>query len=234
MRVDPSYTIKKEFENAMSFARRLVELAKKTKPASGEQHPLLDFVRIMGRGLQAKYLLRTLYTSDEIELPLDFSGIAIDMSISLSPYREVTFYDLVEIVEAGEESFPVCRDLLFPLPWMRKKLLESLAYIGEGRDWGPWRQDDNHDIELWLPLGIAWARSGDHSLVPFLLDEGAEIIPTDVLDISGVYDYVFCDGRYYRRVEDKSVISMVKCAETAILFEVGRLMVENGLPFARG
>lgn len=231
MRVDPSYSIQKEFENAMSFARRLVELTNKTKSVSGEHHPLLDFVRIMGRGLQAKYLLRTLYASDEIELPLDFSGIAIDMSLSLSPYREVTFYDLVKIVEAGEEPFPVCRDLLIPLPWMRKNLLESLANIGKGRDWGPWRQDENHDIELWLPLGIAWARSGDHSLVPSLLDEGAEITPTDVLDISGVYDYVFCDGRYYRRVEDESIISTVKCAETAILFEVGRLMVENGISF---
>jgi len=231
MRVDPSYSIRKEFENAMSFARKLLELSRKTKPVAGSEHPLLDFVRLMGRGLQSKYLLRTLCTSDEIELPLDFSELGIDMSVSLSPYREVTFYDLVEIVDVAEQPLPVCRDLLIPLPWDRQKLLKSLAYIGDGRKWGAWRQDDNHDIELWLPLGLAWARSGDHSLVSSLLNEGAEITPTDVLDISGVYDYVFCDGRYYRRVEDESIITPVKCAETAILFEVGRLMVENAISF---
>ena len=231
MRVDPTYSIQKEFKNAMNFARQLLELSKNAKSSANGQHPLLEFVRLMGRGLQAKYLLRTLYASDELELPLDFSELGIDMSVSLSPYREVTFYDLVEIVETEQAPLPVCRDLLIPLPWIRKQLLDSLANIGEGRDWGPWRQDDNHDIELWLPLGIAWARSGDHSLVPSLLDEGAEITPTDVLDISGVYDYVFCDGRYYRRVEDKSIIAPVKCAETAILFEVGRLMVENSISF---
>lgn len=231
MRVDPSYSIQKEFENAMSFAKQLLELSKKAKPAADSGHPLLDFVRLMGRGLQSKYLLRTLYASDEIELPLDFSGIGVDMSVSLSPYREVTFYDLVEIVEVAEQPLPVCRDLLIPLPWDRQKLLKSMAYIGEGRKWGAWRQDENHDIELWLPLGLAWARSGDHSLVPSLLNEGAEITPTNVLDISGVYDYVFCDGRYYRRVEDNSIISSVKCAEMAILFEVGRLMVKNSVSF---
>lgn len=231
MRIDLSYSIQKEFENAMSFARKLLELSQKTKPVAGSEHPLLDFVRLLGRGLQSKYLLRTLCTSDEIELPLDFSEIGVDMSVSLSPYREVTFYDLVEIVEVAEQPLPVCRDLLIPLPWDRQKLLKSLAYIGDGRKWGAWRQDDNHDIELWLPLGLAWARSGDHSLVPSLLNEGAEIMPTDVLDISGVYDYVFCDGRYYRRVEDKSIITTVSCAETAILFEVGRLMVENSISF---
>lgn len=231
MRVDPSYSIQKEFENAMSFARQLLEISNKTKPAADSGHPLLDFVRVMGRGLQSKYLLRTLYSSDEVELPLDFSELGIDMSVSLSPYREVTFYDLVEIVEVVDKPQSVYRDLLIPLPWIRQKLLKSLAYIGEGRKGGSWRQDDDHDIELWLPLGIAWARSGDHSLVPFLLDEGAKVTPTDVLDISGVYDYVFCDGRYYRRVEDKSIITPVKCAETAILFEVGRLMVENAISF---
>lgn len=48
---------------------------------------------------------------------------------------------------------------------------------------------------------------------------------------SAVYDYVDCDGVNYYRKEDGFIISPVKNAEIAAIFEIGRLMKENSITY---
>ena len=107
-----------------------------------------------------------------------------------------------------------------------------MALIGQGRRLKQWRQDDNnHHVELWLPMGIAWVYGGNHSISAGIIQGRGEIIPRHVYDISEVYDYVYCDGVNYYRKEDGSIISPVLNAEFAAIFEIGRIMAEHSISY---
>ena len=99
----------------------------------------------------------------------------------------------------------------------------------EPKNWGSWRQDWNHDIEYWLPLGIGWVKGGNHSITSGIIQGEGTIIIEEVYDISAVYQHVICDGDTFRRQHDGSKIASVKNVEFAGIFEIGRLMLQNGV-----
>ena len=86
----------------------------------------------------------------------------------------------------------------------------------------------DHSLALWLPLGIAWVNSGNHSLTVGVLQGGC-LPAEDAWDISRVYKYVNCDGRYFIRRHDGAGLAPVRRIESAALFEIGRLMVQHGV-----
>ncbi len=106
------------------------------------------------------------------------------------------------------------RDLLLPCPWKRSRLIDFFATIGKGRLNGAWEQDcDNHFVELWLPMGIAWVHGGNHSIATGIVQVEGEIISDSVYDISEVYKYVYTDGEYYISKEDNGIVSDVPNVE---------------------
>lgn len=72
---------------------------------------------------------------------------------------------------------------------------------------------------------------GNHSIAAGIFNFQGEVIPTIVEDISGLNNYVYCDGTYYRRKDNNEIISQVKYFEFGIIFEIGRLMVEKNISF---
>ena len=82
-------------------------------------------------------------------------------------------------------------------------------------------------------MGIAWVYGGNHSISVGIIQGKGSIKPKAVYDISDVYNYVHCDGINYYRKEDGFIISSVKNAEIAAIFEIGRLMEENSISFLK-
>ena len=53
--------------------------------------------------------------------------------------------------------------------------------------------------------------------------------PNYIFDIRPLYEFVKCDGQYFKRTEDGSNIAEVKNIEIAAIFEIGRLMMEQNI-----
>jgi hypothetical protein len=228
--------IKNNFDSIMSFSRLVLDEAKdfqKSKEGLSEEneHPLIDVVRLIGRQLQSQYLTNLLYQIDEELIPNLFPKVVLfDPSARIS--KDGTNFEDVMRELKMEKVILLNRDLILPWSWKKSRLVSCITLIGEGRRRGQWQQDyNNHYVDLWLPMGIAWVCGGNHSISAGIIHGKGEIIPRYVYDIGDVYDYVYCDGVNYYRIDDGSIISPVKNAEFAAIFEIGRIMTEHSISY---
>lgn len=228
--------IKNNFDSIMRFSRSVLDQSKDFKKSNERlkeenKHPLIDVVRLIGRQLQSQYLTNLLYERDVSLIPiLSPEEVLFDPSAWIS--KDGTNFEDVMRELKTDKVISLNRDLVLPWSWKKSRLVTCIAQIGEGRRSGEWRQDhNNHYVNLWLPMGIAWVGSGNHSISTGIIQGKGHIIPENVYDISIVYEYVYCDGVNYYRKEDGSIISPVMNAEFAAIFEIGRIMTENSISY---
>jgi hypothetical protein len=228
-------TDKDLFNNIMSFANKVMEASNRSNYkeyfSRGNEHPILDLVRLIGRNLQTKYVTNLIYYEDESELnSLYPEEIFFDLKEIICP-PNLSFYDLVSSVE-NKKDVHLNKDLVLPWPWKRERLINTISRIGKHRTWGEWKEDKlNHYIELWMPMGIAWVKGGNHSIATGIVQGVGKVLPKSTFDISGLYEYVYTDGEYYYRKNSDSIICKVKNIEFAALFEIGRIMKDNNISF---
>jgi hypothetical protein len=226
---------KDDFDSIMEFANSVLEQTKKLENENGPlsqevEHPLVDVVRLVGRKIQTEYLTNLIYRKYESELPSLFpEEVLFDRQAILSLDGKEFEDVIIELKE--EKTVSLSHDLVLPWSWRTSRLVNCITRIGEGRVDGTWRQDHNHCVDLWLPMGIAWVGGGNHSISTGIIQAKGSITPEAIYDISAVYDYVYCDGVNYYRKEDGFVISSVKNAEIAAIFEIGRLMKGNSISY---
>lgn len=219
---------KRKFEKAMGYAEAVL----KTGGDIGNNHPLLDVVRLLGRTVQTQYLSHMLFSKEKrSDLPdITFDYLFFDRGKKLSIDGKM-LYDIIERLENNDREVILSKDLILPWPWDQDRAVSAIVNIGQDRKNGEWKQDPNHRIVLWLPIGIALVRGGNHSIAAGIIQGAGTIKPDEVSDISKIYDYVYCDGQNYIRKEDKQIISPVQHVEFAVIFEIGRLMVKHSISF---
>lgn len=223
---------KEKFDNIIKFAKEILE-SNVSKDA--KQHPIFDVIRILGRGLQTDYMKYLFYIEgdEDNNVPdLNWSSVGFDERIWISNNHSkyLKVHDFKREVKC-KKKINLSTDLVLPWPWHKRRLIRNLIDIGEGRKKNKWKQDfNNHFVELWLPMGIAWVNNGNHSITMGIV-QGGELEPKHYYDISEVYKYVYCDGENFIRTEDNKAIAKVTNVEFAAIFEVGRLLVEKGLSF---
>lgn len=123
----------------------------------------------------------------------------------------------------------LARDPVLPCPWKRPDLVNTLSYVGSGRVLGPWRQDPNHSVIVFLPWGIAFVVGGNHSIAAGILAGEGSLVPTEVWDLSSWLDSFETDGRIFvDRASGKEICKVFNPVRAAV-FEVGRLMVAHGV-----
>lgn len=222
-----------KFENALNFAQRVLEEYKNPncidKNDLRGENPLIDVVRLLGRPLQTELVADLVLCEYELNRVLKPSYIMFDTNERLTDDCK-SFYDIVEKLDI-EKEVDLSKDLVLPWPWSVERYVSTISRIGEGRDWGPWVEDRNHDVYMWLPLGISWVGRGNHSISSGIIHGNGVIKHTKVYDISLIYNYIKCDGLNYIRIQDNTIISEVKDLNFAIIFEIGRIMVENNISF---
>lgn len=222
------------FNKSMKFATSVLEEYEKSKkeynlPATN-RHPLIDVICLLGKETQYRFMS---YLITRPEIPATF-GTEVEIlylpgNIRL-PNDNRWFYHVIKKVEA-EYTIDLTKDLIFPWPWSNNNLIRAVANIGTDRYWGKWKENKNHIVFLWLPMGISFVAEGKHSIAAGILKGEGYVTANCVYDISPIYDYVYSDGLYYRSIKDDSIIIEAVKPEFAAIFEIGRIMKQEGISF---
>lgn len=225
---------KKQYERMLRLANSIFKKADTHQIKDGYKHPILGFVKLLGMKLQTAYITNLLYDDDHSELKeypsitpwLPFFGLSEKVSLDGK-----TMYDMIyHKKENRNVEVDLIKDLVLPWPWNVSRYLDSISSIGESKPWGKWCEDTlNHRVNMLLPMGICFVEGGNHSITSGIIHGEGTLIAKNVYDFSGVYKYVYTDGLQYKRVEDDSVISNVVNIEFAVIFEIGRMMLERGV-----
>src|SRR5665648_837373 len=137
------------FNNILKFANEILM----EKTYEGKEHPIFDFIRILGRGLQSDYLKYVIYydcKGGEYEVPdlcWDTIGFEDNMKIVGVNGESIDFYKLIKEIQCNKK-LELSKDLILPWPWHRERLLSTIKNIGNGRLWGEWKQDYTNHIAV--------------------------------------------------------------------------------------
>lgn len=220
-----------QFIRMMGMAQEVFETSVEHTPSKGYKHPIFNFIRLLGMRMQTDYITNLLYADDHGE---------IQKYPNITPWH--TFFDLSAILTADGKKFydflyenkvetqfkvNLVEDLVLPWPWNANGYVRTLSSIGTSRPWGEWEEDSNHQVVMYLPLGICFVTRGNHSITSGIVSGKGIVTTRKVYDISKIYDYVYTDGIYYRRIADNSIISEVHYIEFAVIFEIGRMLLER-------
>jgi len=224
----------KIFKNSLVFAKRVIDDYERKKESENlpntNRHPILDVIWLLAKETQYKYIGYMLFEPEKGRNNyVQYSTLFFDSAEPITQDGK-HIHDIVVKLNA-RRTIDLSKDLVFPWPWNMDRLVKCIANIGEDRWGGNWRQDNNHRIFIWLPIGVAWVSGGNHSITAGILKGEGKITTDMVYDVSPLYKHVYCDGLYYRRLYDGSVISKVSKPEFAAIFEIGRIMVEKGISF---
>jgi len=211
---------RKEFDNILEVAR----ITAKRDPKA-----LASLLRLIGRTTQSRVMTNVLRHEDSVVLSCEPEST---MFSSLAPLtRDARRLDDLKRPVRAPRPLKLGVDLHLPWPWNAGRIINCLSNLRPEGQWGKWRQDKNHCIELWLPLGIGWVHGGNHSLTVGILQGKGRVRPEVTYDISEVYKHVTCDGGAYMRKHDGSLIGPVTDLEMAAVFEIGRLMHKHRVMF---
>lgn len=223
------------FNKSMEFANRVLSQYKSNKEEYHlkdlQRHPLVDVINLLGKETQYKHISYTLLHYNELEQNDINADIVFFYSGETLTKDGLKMYDLIKRVEINK-TINLSTDLIFPWPWNEERLANAIVKIGTGKMCGEFKQDfGNHNLMLWLPIGLTWVLGGNHSISSGILQGEGELIPRYVYDMSAIYDHVICDGLYYRRKHDHSIIGKVKMPQFAAIFEIGRIMKNENASF---
>lgn len=225
---------RKVFNNMVEFAMdTATNIDPRYKPEinniNPERNPIFDAIKLIGLRTQTKYITNLLYKVEEDERLPDISPSYFLFDDNMIVDEGRNMYDLFdERQKEGYEAF-FNIDLIYPWAWNTSRYLNSISNIGKGRAYGEWRQDDNHYIEMWLPMRTCFVYSGNHSITAGIIQNSRTVKPEKVYDISPIYDYLYTDGINYYRKNDDSIIAKVNDLEFAAIFEIGRFMKDEGI-----
>ncbi|MCC6965307.1 MAG: hypothetical protein IT391_03350 [Nitrospira sp.] len=224
-KVTDSNDQQKQVEDQQKQFEQILKVANKIAKQNPQALP--TFVRLLARKLQGQYMsaafLRTASGgSAELEPGVVwFSEVAV-----LSGEGAMVYYLKKRL--PSTRVLNLSTDVVLPWPWDLTRLEMCLSFIGTKQN--PWKQDTgNHRVEYWLPFGIGWVRGGNHSIMTGILQGRQQLETDEVYDLSAIFPLVHCDGIAFRRTADNSVIAPVREVEFAAIYEVGRLMLLNGV-----
>ena len=133
---------------------------------------------------------------------------------------KIGFYDLKYNGKLDmEEDIKLGKDPVIAWPWNPDRLTRAMYNITND-----WIQDSNHKVALWLPYGITFVETGNHSITVGHLRDVGEIKTTEVYNVGYIHTYVYTDGVYYFRKEDDSICGEVTNFYLAAIFAIGGLI----------
>ncbi|OMD58163.1 hypothetical protein BSK48_30665 [Paenibacillus odorifer] len=225
---------KNHFNRMIKMANALIENSKCHEETVGYRHPILNYIKLLGLKLQTSYITNLVYDDDHGD-EKKFPNITpwllfFDLSVKIS--SDVgTMYDLIYKNKLNKEiEIELAKDLILPWPWNDQRYIRSISSIGVSRPWGEWKEHtSNHNTYVLLPIGVCIVVGGNHSITSGILQGEGTLKTDNVYDMSDLYNYVYTDGRHYKRIKDESLISEVSNVEFAAIFEIGRIMMNLGI-----
>lgn len=134
-------------------------------------------------------------------------------------------FERLAAVDPDGYEVDLARDLVLPTMWHRQSVASAFGAIGNGLKCGPWRQDTNHQVSLWLPWRIAFVNNGNHSIAAGIVRAEGVLKPASVYDLTSVLRAVRSDGARYLSVPGGQHLAAVRDQRVAAVWEIGRIMV---------
>lgn len=217
-----------KFNHLMNVAKKIAEI---------NPNGLHDLIRAILRPLQAEQLLGVAERGQDavplIEAAHFFGSAVRDHLFSEDGTKWLGIHQPKEMF-----VIRLAHDIVLPSPWSLNRYVSALATIGSTKaekntdargdrssDYqGPWQQDDNHRVEMWLPWKIAFVHGGNHSIAAGVLAGEGEILPDSVFDMSHLLDTLRCDGHSFFRIDNGDLVGSISDPRKAAVFEIGRLL----------
>lgn len=133
-------------------------------------------------------------------------------------------FEQLATVDSDGFEVDLARDLVLPTTWRRQSVASAFGAIGAGLKCGPWRQDTNHQVSLWLPWRIAFVNNGNHSIAVGILRAEGKLKPASVYDLTPVLRAVRSDGKRYLSALGGQPVAAVADQRVAAVWEIGRIM----------
>ena len=198
---------------------KYMEAAKKLARCDKEQ--LQTLINFIARGVQAE-LFDWAFSGKE--------GFGDPESLLFPSYATITDDGrsanefLIRAIRE-DDPFALSEYIVLPWPWNDKRLTDCFMYIGTKNN--PWRFDPiNHNIALYKPFNVGFVGGGNHSLATGIVKGCGIVERYELVDMRGIYEFLYCDGLHYRAKESNAIIHNVPIMELGAIFEIGRLMLE--------
>ncbi|AXL70970.1 DUF6710 family protein [Pseudomonas aeruginosa] len=209
---------RERFENVMRRARSV---------AAADPLGLSSLVRLIAAPLQARATTSLVFQSAHgARSAYDLSDLFGSLSAQITVEGLTVDQVGVRLTEA-RYRLRLGRDPILAVPWSESSLTNAIANIGHSRRMGEWRADFNHKVELLLPFGLTLVHGGNHSLAAGITNAEGTVVAETVIDLAPLYAHVRYDGVSMIRTHDGFNLWTPVDEEFGILFEIGRLMVEN-------
>ena len=210
-------TPRQQLERILEFAHEV-----ENTPAA-----LRALIRIFGMQLQAMAFSQVVrQTANRVAVPHAFDDLFFDWYASLTKAGQ-KIEDLAPDRHRPDD-IDMRRDIIIPQPWSRGRLAQALENLAPGGEWGPWKSEPNHQLELLLPMRIVLVNGGNHSLTAGIALDNVGVLKADlVVDLSTVIARVRCDGEYFRRTFDDAAIGKIASLESAAIWEISRLRIAS-------
>lgn len=120
---------------------------------------------------------------------------------------------------------------ILSLPWKITSLCNCFSTIG-GASYPFQENKASHSPNTLIhPLNTIHISNGRHSMLVGVLEGTGTITIDQIFDISESYHSVYFDGTYFRFKKGNKILRKAPIVEIGIMYEVGRLAMENNLIF---
>lgn len=154
---------RRRFKSIINHANKIIEENYRKEHINGSKcknHPIYNYIRLLGRSSQTNFMKSLLINGKEL-YEVEESTVFFDLrkTINVSG-RNIRIGNLIEEINYVGE-LRLGRDVILPWTWNYDRYYSALCNFGSELHCEQWKEDkSNHDLELWLPVGIAFVRRG--------------------------------------------------------------------------
>ncbi len=215
----------RELKSILNIAQSFIDKSSASDECTSQ--PIYRYINAIGLSVLQKLLMQL------------FTGQKVDRIDSL-------FFDLCRYYQIDNQTYAMLYtktddnrnveislkdDLVIPVAWNISRFVENLSRIGSDCDNPFMFKSNNHMSTLFLPIGVTLVRNGNHSILSGIIKREGIIFPTEVIDLSTLYDSFMFDGTYYRDMKSNKIIRKVAYFELGVIYEIGRLLTKNNIKF---
>lgn len=127
-------------------------------------------------------------------------------------------------------TLPIVTTPIISPTWNYNRLIENFSNISIALN-NPYFYDkiNHYDTIIYLPTGICVCQNGIHSTTTAVYDDYGSIVANGYINTEKWYSEIYFDGTAFYCKKCKSIITTPPCPEVGILFEIGRVLIENKL-----
>ena len=171
------------------------------------------------------FIVRELYEDEEVT---DVQSIYKDIGEYLINSNKLNNCKSFELGESNI-NIDLSKDAILVCAWNKQRFVDALLNIGQNVGNSFEYDKTNHMATYIFPIGLTIVYNGNHSSLSGILKGEGTIQANQTYDLVPTYDYMYFDGIYFRNKINDEKLYKVERFEIGVLYEIGRLLAENGI-----